>query len=82
MIISESKIWLGHAANFAWIMMLFNVINLGMVWTVCYGLDTEQCAERGIGHAHTVMRNVDYAWGLIVGFIYAWLHHCDVHEKC
>ena len=73
--------WATHALNLFFIMLMFNVINLGMSQVFCYAWEMESCEHEIRGHLLTFMRNVDYGWGLIVGFIYAWFYHCDVHEK-
>ena len=81
MIVTPGSPWVSHLLSFAMIMLLFNAINLGMAQLFCYLWEAETC-EHGIkGSLLTFVRNVDYGWGLVVGFIYAWFHHCDVHVK-
>ena len=73
--------WATHALNFCSIMLMFNVINLGMSQVFCYAWEMESCEHSVKGSLLTFTRNVDYSWGLAVGFMYAWFYHCDVHEK-
>jgi hypothetical protein len=73
--------WVTHALNFFFIMLMFNVINLGMAQVFCYAGGVEPCEHSVKGSLLTFTRNVDYSWGLAVGFMYAWFYHCDVHEK-
>lgn len=73
--------WSTHAIHFAIIMLLFNVINLGVSELFCFLWDVETCEHSLRGVLLTVTRNVDYSWGLVVGFVYAWFHLVDNHAK-